>query len=254
MDTPVIEADDGASGGLSYVLREEAQLAQVWTAQNRTEYGQSLREIADRFQATRQHLDSVRAQIDTLWERFTILTLERILSGQLREFLDEIDGDMQNIRPQLTDMDCVIDRLRAYIQERRGWLGGKTAILEPLAHRTSTQNYLALMMGRVEGLEAYLLGRKDGPPETSESHHRRHTTLPNDLLYLRVRLLTTRIAITASNRCKQLSDLDAELAALLPDVERLKTEFAPLITRFEAVSELSRYWSAYLDITVPKHD
>ena len=252
METPAVDAEDGAPG-LSYVLREEAQLAQVWTAQDRVEYGQSLREITDWFQTARQRLDGVRSLIDTLWERFTILTLERILSGQLRGFLDEIDADLQDISPQLIEMDCTIDRLRAHVQERRRWLGEKTAVLEPLAHRTSTQNYLALMMGRVEGLEGYLLGRKDGVPE-SESHNRRHTTLPNDLLYLRVRLLTTRIAITASNRFKQLGELDKELAALLPNVEHLKTELAPLMTRFEAISELSRYWIAYLDITVPKHE
>ena len=250
METPVVEVDDGAPGGLSYVLREEAQLAQVWTAQDRAEYGRNIREIADRFQATRQRLDGVRNQIDTLWERFIILTLERILSGQLREFLDEIDADLENVSPQLIEIDCEIDRLRAHIQERRRWLGEKTAVLEPLAHRTSTQNYLALMMSRVE---TCLLGRKDVAPETGELHDRRHTTLPNDLLYLRVRLLTTRIAITASNRSKQLAELDTELAALLPEVERLKTELAPLMTRFEGVSNLSRYWIAYLDITIPKN-
>ena len=253
VETPVVDVDDGAPGGLSYVLREEAQLAQVWTAQDRAEYGRNIREIADRFQATRQRLDGVRNQIDTLWERFIILTLERILSGQLREFLDEIDADLENVSPQLIELDCEIDRLRAHIQERRRWLGEKTAVLEPLAHRTSTQNYLALMMGRVEGLEAYLLGRKDVAPESGELHYRRHTTLPNDLLYLRVRLLTTRIAITASNRSKQLAELDTELAALLTEVERLKTELAPLMTRFEGVNNLSRYWIAYLDITVPKN-
>lgn len=123
-------------------------------------------------------------------------------------------------------MDCVIDRLRAYIQERRGWLGGKTAILEPLAHRTHTELSRA-HDGPGRGTGSLPVGPEGRPAETGESHHRRHTTLPNDLLYLRVRLLTTRIAITASNRCKQLSDLDAEQAALLPDVERLKTEFAP---------------------------
>ena len=143
-----------------------------------------MREIADRFQATRQRLDSVRNQIDTLWERFIILTLERILSGQLREFLDEIDTDMEDVSPQLIELDCEIDRLRAHIQERRRWLGEKTAVLEPLAHRTSTQNYLALMMGRVEGLEAYLLGRKDVTPATGELHYRRNTTLPLSLIHI----------------------------------------------------------------------
>ena len=42
METPVVEVDDGAPGGLSYVLREEAQLAQVWTAQDRAEYGRNM--------------------------------------------------------------------------------------------------------------------------------------------------------------------------------------------------------------------
>jgi len=74
------------------------------------------------------------------------------------------------------------------------------------------------------------------------------------LLYLRVRLLTTRIAITASNLCKQLGELDKDLAGRLPDIEHLKTELAPLMTRFEAIGESSRYWIAYLDIVVPKQE
>ena len=247
------ESEDSALIGVSYVLKEEEQLAQIWNAQDRAIYERRTRETKERINRLRQILEQLRAQTDTLWERFVTLTLERILSGQLREFIDEVESDIQGLSQYLVEADCEIDRLRADLQERRRGLEERIALLEPLAHRTSTQNYLALMMGRVEGLEAYLLGRKDVTPETGELHYRRHTTLPNDLLYLRVRLLTTRIAITASNRSKQLAELDTELAALLPEVERLKTELAPLMTRFEGVSNLSRYWIAYLDITVPKN-
>ena len=66
------------------------------------------------------------------------------------------------------EADCEIDRLRADIQERRRGLEERLALLEPLAHRTSTQNHLGMMLSRVEGLEAYLLGKKDVTPEAYE--------------------------------------------------------------------------------------
>ena len=83
-------------------------------------------------------------------------------------------------------------------------------------------------------------------------HYKRHTTAPGDLLYLRIRLLTTRVAITAANYSRQLSELAFELTALLPEIERLKTDMATLMTRVECVSDLSRYWLAYLDIAPTK--
>ncbi len=103
-------------------------------------------------------------------------------------------------------------------------------------------------------MEAYLLGKKDVAPEAYNLHYRRHTTAPGDLLYIRIRLLTTRVAITAANRSKQLSEFDLELAALLPETERLKAELAVLLARVECMSELSRYWLAYLNIAREQPD
>lgn len=252
METPTSEIDDGATAGMSYVLREEEQLAQAWTAQDRAEHERSVRDSIDRISGIRQLVEGLRAQSDSVWERFVTLTLERLLSEQLREFLDQIEAEILALSQQLVEADCEIDRLRAHLQERRRSLEEKIATLELMAHRTSTQTHLNMMLARVEGLEAYLLGKKDVAPEAYDFHYKRHTTLPGDLLYIRVRLLTTRVAIAASNRSKQLSELDAELATLLPEAERLKAELAVLMTRVESTNELSRYWLAYLDIAREK--
>ena len=141
-----------------------------------------------------------------------------------------------------------MDRIRARIHDRRRVLAEKTALLEPLAHRTSTQNHLNMMLSRVEGLEAYLLGRKDVPVQSYDLHYKRHTNAPGDLLYLRVRLLTTRIAIVAANRSRHLGELDAGLTESLHEVEQLKVDLATFTARLECISEMSRYWLAYLDI------
>ncbi len=254
METPTPETDDGASAGMSYVLREEEQLAQLWDDTDRAEYERSVRDGIDRISGIRQLVEGLRAQSDSIWERLVTLTLERLLSEQLREFLDQIEAEIVALSQQMVEADCEIDRLRAHVQERRRWLDDKIAILEPMAHRTSTQTHLNMMLARVEGLEAYLLGKKDVAQEAYDFHYKRHTTLPGDLLYIRVRLLTTRVAIAASTRSKQLSEFDAELAALLPEADRYKAELAALLARIECISELSRYWLAYLDIAREKGD
>lgn len=247
VETLIAETDD-AGIGMSYVLREEEQLAQVWSEADRTEHEHSVREIIDRLGGVRQLVEVVRIRSDSIWERFITLTLERLLSNQLREFLDGVDVQILALSQQMVEADCEIDRLRARVQKRRSWLEEKIAALEPMAHRTSTQTHLNMMLARVEGLEAYLLGRKDVAPEAYEYHYKRHTTLPGDLLYIRVRLSTTRIAILASNRSKQLGELDTELVGLLPEIDRYKSALTALVTRIECISEISRYWLAYLDI------
>ena len=247
-DNPQTE-NDVAPANVSYVFKEEEQVAQVWNAQDRAEHEQRVWEIMDRIVSLRQSLEQLRAQADAIWERFTSLTLERILSGQLREVLDEIDVELQALDLRLVGTDCEIDRLRARAQEWRRLLGEKIAVLEPLAHRISIQNHISMMLSRVEGLEAFLLGKTDGTPKADETPYKRHTTVSGDLLYVRIRLLTTRIAIIASNRSKYLSDLDAGLATLLPDVEQLKADMATLLTRADFIRDLSRYWLAYLNIT-----
>lgn len=248
MDTLIAETDDGAAAGMSYVLKEEAQLAQIWNSQDQTEHERILREIAERFSGARQRLEGIRALADTSWEQFITLTLERIFSDRLREFLDEIGEEMQTATQQLTEVDCEMDRIRARIHDRRRVLAEKIALLEPLAHRTSTQNHLSMMLARVEGLEAYLLGRKDVPPQSYELHYKRHTNAPGDLLYLRVRLLTTRIALVAANRSQHLGELDAGLTESLLEIEQFKINLMTFIARIECMSDISRYWLAYLDI------
>ena len=250
MDTPLTETDDGALAGMSYVLQEEAQLAQVWSAQDQAEHQRGEQEIATRFSAARLHLDGLHARVEALWERFVSLALERILSQRIREFLEEIDGEMQALIERLTEIDCEVDRIRARVHDRRRVLAEKITVLEPLAHRTSTQNYLEMMLARVEGLEAYLLGRKDVPAQAYDLHYKRHTNASGDLAYLRVRLLTTRTALNAANRSRQFSQFDATLTDALLQTEQLKTELSALSARLECMSELSRYWLMYLDIVL----
>jgi len=242
------ETNDGSTLGMSYVLREEAQLSQVWSTQDRAEHERNTQKILTQIGSLGRSLDRMRSRVDTIWERFVTLTLERILSEQIREFLDEIDTEIQGLSQQSVEADCEIDRLRAHLREGRRMLEDKIALLETLAHRTSTQNHINMMLARIEGLEAYLLGKKDVTPEAYDLHYKRHTTAPSDLLYLRIRLLTTRIATIAANRSKQLGDFSADLAGLLGDAERLKADLATLLIRIECMSELSRYWLAYLDI------
>lgn len=252
METQTPESEDGSLIGASYVLKEEEQLALVWTAQDRAAHDRRSREAGERMGRLRQHLEQLRSLTDTLWERFVTLTLERILSEQLREFLDEVETEIHGLGQQLVEADCEIDRLRADMHERRRGLEERIALLEPLAHRTSTQNHLGMMLARVEGLEAYLVGKKDVAQEAYDLHYKRHTTAPGDLLYLRIRLLTTRVAVAAANYSKQLSELRIDLIALLPEIEQFKTDIGVLMTRLECVSDLSRYWLAYLDITINK--
>ena len=223
-------------------------MAQTWSVQDRVAHERSVREILDRVAGLRQGLEQLRAQTDTLWERFSTLALERTLSGELREFLDSVDVELQDLDLRLVGTDCEIDRLRARVQEQRRVLEDKMAVLEPLAHRTSTQSHIGMMLSRVEGLEASLLDQKDPSPGEGVGQDQRQANVPGDLLYLRIRLLTTRIALIASNRSKYLSELNAGLVTLLPDVERIKTDMSALLTRADCIRELSRYWLAYLDI------
>ncbi|MDG4550364.1 MAG: hypothetical protein P9F19_12845 [Candidatus Contendobacter sp.] len=251
METDSNQVEDSiAPASISYILKEGEQMAQIWNPQDRADYEQSVREILDRLVGLRQGIEQLRAQTDTLWERFSTLALERILSRQLREFLEGGEEELQELDLRLIGADCEADRLRTRIQERRRALEEKIAVLEPLAHRTSTQSHISMMLSRVAGLEAHLLGKRDAVLEDcDQTRDTGHATVPGDLLYLRIRLLTTRIAIIASNRSKHLSELDAGLATLLPEVERIKTDMTTLLTRVDCIKDLSRYWLAYLDIT-----
>ncbi|MCB1777200.1 MAG: hypothetical protein KDI50_07175, partial [Candidatus Competibacteraceae bacterium] len=84
MDTRIAEAGD------SYALKEEAQLAQIWNVPDQTEHERALQEITQRFSEARRHFEEIRVRVDTAWEQFITLTLERIFSDHLREFIDKI--------------------------------------------------------------------------------------------------------------------------------------------------------------------
>ena len=249
METDLIQnEEEAAPASLSYVLKEGAMMAQTWSLQDRVVHERNVRDILDRIAGLRQDLEQLRAQTDTLWERFSTMALERVLAGELRDFLDGLDVELQDLNLRLIGTDCEIDRVRARVQEQRRVLEDKIAVLEPLAHRTSTQSHIGMMLSRVEGLEASLLNLKDQPPDEGAEQAPHQTNVPGDLLYLRIRLLTTRIALVASNRSKYLSELNTGLSTLLSDVERIKTDMATLLTRADCIKDLSRYWLAYLDI------
>lgn len=257
METAGIQTeDDGTPASLSYVFKEEEQMAQVWSANDRAEHEQGVRRLMDSILSLRHDLEGLRYQTDTIWERFITLTLERMQSDRLREFLDEVDLELQDLNLRLVGSDCEIDRLRASLQERRRLLEEKIAVLEPLAHRTSIQNHINMMLSRVQDLEAHVMGKVEpSAPEAAEPPAAGYTSAPGDVLYLRVRLLTTRIAILASNRSNYLRELDTGLSALLPDIERIKTDMCTLLTRMDCIRDLSRYWIAYLNIAqTPKTD
>jgi uncharacterized coiled-coil protein SlyX len=113
--------NDVMPASLSHGFKEEALIAEIWSAQERTAHEQGVREILDRIVGLRQSLERLRARTDTLWERFSTLALERVLSGQLREFLDGIDVELQELDQYLVETDCEIDRLRTSVRERRRW-------------------------------------------------------------------------------------------------------------------------------------
>jgi len=54
MEIPNAETDDGMTAGMSYVLREEGQLAQVWGEGDRAEHERNLRDTIDRLGGIRQ--------------------------------------------------------------------------------------------------------------------------------------------------------------------------------------------------------
>lgn len=249
METDLTQTEEEAAPvSLSYVLKEGAMMAQTWSLQDRVAHERSVRDILDRIAGLRQDLEQLRSQTDTLWERFNTMVLERVLAGELREFLDGLDVELQDLNLRLIGVDCEIDRVRARVQEQRRVLEDKMAVLEPLAHRTSTQSHIGMMLSRVEGLEASLLDKDDPASGEGAAQKPRPTNVPGDLLYLRIRLLTTRIALVASNRSKYLSELNTSLSTLMSDVERIKTDMATLLTRADCMKDLSRYWLAYLDI------
>lgn len=96
METAGIQTeDDGTPASLSYVFKEEEQMAQVWSANDRAEHEQGVRRLMDSILSLRHDLEGLRYQTDTIWERFITLTLERMQSDRLREFLDEVDLELQ---------------------------------------------------------------------------------------------------------------------------------------------------------------
>ncbi len=256
MDSPTTEdsIESSTTSSISCVLKEEMQLAHAWSARDQMEHDHGEREIADRLIATRYRLENLRARVDVIWERFITLSLDRIISQQLRAFLDELDGETQDLVVMITELDCEIDRIRVRVQDRQRALAQKTAQLEPLAHRAFIEAHFNMMLGRVEGLESCLSGLKvkEQTPQPSDLQDRLHTRAPGDLLYLRIRLLTTRIAVKAANLCRHLVDLDAQLATSLLNIEQLKTLLTPLATRIECLAEQARYWLLYLEIYSPQ--
>lgn len=212
---------------------------ELWSARDQVAHEQTLGVIDADLAALHTRCAALRQRIEPLWERFLTLSLEQILAHQVHAFLEPLLDAVQEVNVALVAVDCELDRLRRRISEQQRLLDEWVTQLEPLAHRTSTQSHLGMMLARVERLEAALYG---GGPLAAEQ-------LAIDLRYLRIRLRTTRAALEAANDNAQLRGLAAATTARLPEAESLKAEVAALTARGECLSELCRYWLMYLQIT-----
>ncbi len=244
MDTP---SDGGEEAYGPSLAEQERQLEQIWSEQDRHEHHQKMRAFEETIVSLRSRIDPIRVPADTLWDQFVSLALEKILKQQLEPFLERLQLEAEALNVEMTETSNGMDTLLAKITEYQRTLDDKVKALGIMAHPISTENHLSMMISRVVGLEAYLLGKQPGKLDTHENHlKKRDTTVPNDLLYLRVRLVTTRFAVIAAQKCKQVADTALELHDLLARVERLKAELTIIMTRMACFHDQTEYWSAFM--------
>lgn len=242
----------GALPSLSFVTREEERLSQTWSARDQADHEQGMRRCSEELLELRQRLEAWRTQTGILWERILTLTLERVRVGGLDRFLEETSLELHGLDQRLAEVECALDRLYLSLRQRRQLLAEKISAINPLASRGGLKEHINLMVERVGWLESHLVAWSTPTAEADSA------LSPEDvskaLLYLRVRLLTTRLDILAADLSRQLSMRDAELAALLPDLERLRIDLTALLARISSMQELARYWLAYLSIVAAPPD
>jgi len=241
--------------GDSFLIEQQKQLEQDWSDQDLQQHNATIRALDDAVVNLRAEIDSVRARTDTVWDHFVSLGLASILKQDGKAFLTEVLTKSADLASAIVEVTSNRDKLMRQVADYRQCLDRKIAQLEAKAHRISTQNHLSMMLSRISGLEAYLLGRKcDYSVAAKEAGPRkRSSNVPSDLLYLRVRLWTTHLAVLSSRKNKEVIDARESLDRLRCSIERLRTELAGIETRFACLTDLLEYWLAYLEIPDEHH-
>ena len=233
----------------SFLVDEERQLERLWSDAHRLKNMQLLQSFEGTIVDLRKRIEEVRVRCDTIWDHFVSLALEKIMKQHLRSFLTEVQKNINTLSPETASLANGISECTSAIVAQRRTLDGQAGVLEAMAHRRSIQNHLSMMLSRVASLEAYLLG-KARMQESSDNltPKRRETNVPSDLLYLSVRLRTTRCAVTASRKSREIAASTTELLEALRQAEGLKAELAVVATRIGCLRDQADYWMAFLDM------
>lgn len=229
---------------------EERRLEQVWSEQDRQDYRRKVLAFEEVINELKAQIEEVRAQGDNLWDRFVSLALEKMMKQNLRDFLEDLQGEADTLTPLLTETTARIDKLTADIAGYQRLLGKKAALLESMTHRISTYNHLNMMIARIAGLEEHLLGKKQTARTAAQDEvpRRLEVNVPSDLLYLRVRLRTTRSASLAARYSKEANETQPALYSLLFRADRLRAELMTVATRMACLHDQAEYWQAFLEM------
>ena len=240
------EVSTGTLSTLAFVSHEEEWLSRTWSAQDQADHEHAVRRCGEELADVRQRLEALRITTGLLWERLLTLALERIRTGGLGALLEDTSLELHGLDQRLAETECALDRLRVSLHQRRQRLAEKIASINPLTQRSSLQEHINLMVERVDQLENHLAALRQ--PVAKSGDLPATDAASEALMYLRVRLLTTRLDILAADLSRQLGARDAELTALWPDLERLRMDLAALLARISTLQELTRYWLAYLAV------
>lgn len=229
---------------------EERRLEQVWSVQDRQDYREKVLAFEEIINDLKARIEEIRAQGDNLWDRFVSLALEKMMKQNLRDFLGDLQGETDTLTPLLTEATARIDKLTTDIAGYQRFLGKKVVLLEAMTHRISTHNHLNMMMARIAGLEEHLLGKKQAAKKSSQEDvpRRLEVNVPSDLLYLRVRLRTTRSASLAARYSKEVGETQPALYSLLFRADRLRADLLIVSTRMACLHDQAEYWQAYLEM------
>jgi hypothetical protein len=234
------------------LLDQEQRIERVWSDQDRKQYREKIREFEETVNDLRGRIEEIRTQCDSIWDHFVSLSLEMITRQKqiLRKFLDDLQIEADILTPEILHTTNRIDTLLADIAGYQRLMGRKIGLLESMTHRISTQNHLNMMIARVAGLENHLLGRKNTESERRNlpSARKLEVNIPSDLLYLRIRLRTTRASMLAARSTKQVADTGPALYSLLFRAERMRSDLTVIATRMACLNDQAGYWLAYLDM------
>lgn len=235
------------------LIDQEQRIERVWSDNDRRQYREKIREFEETVSDLRNRIEEIRTQADSIWDNFVSLSLEMIMQQKhdFRRFLENLQIEADTLTPEVLNTTSRIDTLLADIAGYQRLMGRKIGLLESMAHRISTQNHLNMMIARVSGLETQLLGRKSVDAAQKSpllSTRKLEVNIPSDLLYLRVRLRTTRASMMAARYTKQVADTGPALYSLLFRAERMRSDLTVISTRMACLNDQAGYWLAYLDM------